>query len=82
MKKHWRTPELVILFKGRPEEGLLCHCKHMTAPPVAPYNHKNNCTSNPLCCQACSDTRSHFALGLAGSQPGCAGSGLNRLISS
>jgi hypothetical protein len=22
---------------------------------VAPYNHKDNCTSNPLCCQACSD---------------------------
>ena len=57
MKKQWQTPELVVLFKGRPEETLLCHCKHTTAPPVSPYNHKDNCTSNPLCCQACSDVR-------------------------
>ncbi len=35
MKKEWQTPELVVLFKGRPEETLLCHCKHKTAPPVA-----------------------------------------------
>ena len=45
MKKKWQTPELIVLFKGRPEETLLCHCKHKTAPPVAPYNHKDNCTS-------------------------------------
>jgi hypothetical protein len=57
MKKQWRTPHLIVLFKGRPEETLLCHCKHKTAPPVAPYNHKDNCTSNPLCCQACADVR-------------------------
>ncbi len=54
MKKQWRTPELIVLFKGRPEETLLCNCKHVTAPPVAPYSHKDNCTSNPLCCVACS----------------------------
>jgi hypothetical protein len=57
MKKQWLTPELVVLFKGRPEETLLCHCKYKTTPPVAPYNHKDNCTSNPLCCQACADNR-------------------------
>jgi hypothetical protein len=57
MKNKWKTPELIVLFKGRPEETLLCHCKHTTAPPVAPYTHKNNCTSGRRRCQACSDTR-------------------------
>ena len=51
MKKQWKTLSLIVLFKGRPEETLLCHCKHKTAPPVAPYNHKDNCTSNPTCCR-------------------------------
>ncbi|MBM3305433.1 MAG: hypothetical protein FJY79_05770 [Candidatus Aminicenantes bacterium] len=56
MKKPWPTPELVVLFKGRPEETLLCHCKYRNTPPVAPYNHKDSCYQNPTCCSACSST--------------------------
>ena len=57
MKKPWQTPELVVLFKGRPEETLLCHCKYKSVPPVAPYNHKDSCYQNPMCCSACSSTK-------------------------
>jgi len=57
MKKKWQTPELVVLFKGRPEETLLCHCKYRNTAPVAPYTHKDSCYQNPACCSNCSDTR-------------------------
>jgi hypothetical protein len=54
MKKRWVTPELVILFRGRPEESVLCHCKYAGTAPVAPYNSYNDCTSGSYCgCTAC-----------------------------
>jgi len=34
MKKPWKKPELVILFKGKPGEAVLCHCKNHTGPGV------------------------------------------------
>ncbi len=52
-KKKWATPELVILFRGRPEESLLTHCKHGKNPAVAPYVYHGDCCTNPTCCYAC-----------------------------
>ncbi len=52
-KKKWETPELVILFRGRPEESLLCHCKHANNPPVSPYAYHDACNLNPTCCHSC-----------------------------
>lgn len=49
MKKAWRTPELVILFRGRPEEAILCNCKHKTMAPVSPQTFQNGCNIPPYC---------------------------------
>ena len=53
MKKPWETPELVILYRGRPEESVLTHCKHANSAPVGPdhrygschHGSQNNCTA-------------------------------------
>jgi hypothetical protein len=57
MKKPWKTPELVILFRGRPEESVLVHCKHKNNPPVAPGSYHDDCNTNPACCSACQSNR-------------------------
>ncbi len=53
MKKQWQTPELVILFRGRPEESVLTQCKHANNPPVAPSNLQGDCNSGNASCTAC-----------------------------
>ena len=58
MKKPWKTPELVILFRGRPEESVLIHCKHKNNPPVAPATYHDDCNTNPASCSACHSNRS------------------------
>jgi hypothetical protein len=57
MKKPWKTPELVILFRGRPEESVLVHCKHKNNPPVAPGSYHDDCNTNPASCSACQSNR-------------------------
>jgi len=56
MKKPWQTPELVILFRGRPEEAVLCNCKHANAAAVAPHSFKDSCNISATCCSACQNT--------------------------
>jgi hypothetical protein len=56
MKKPWQTPELVILFRGRPEEAVLCNCKHANNPAVAPHNFRDSCNISSTCCSACQNT--------------------------
>jgi hypothetical protein len=56
MKKPWRTPELVILFRGRPEEAVLCVCKHSNMPAVSPHNYNASCNMTAACCSACQKT--------------------------
>jgi flavin reductase (DIM6/NTAB) family NADH-FMN oxidoreductase RutF len=58
MKKAWRTPELIILFRGKPEEAVLCTCKHANTAAVSPYNFVNSCSMSPTCCSACSSNTS------------------------
>lgn len=57
MKKRWETPELVVLFRGRPEESVLTHCKHANNPPVSPQSFQGDCNSNPASCSACQSNR-------------------------
>jgi hypothetical protein len=56
MKKPWHTPELVILFRGRPEEAVLCICKHACTPAVSPQNFRDSCNLSITCCSACQNT--------------------------
>ena len=58
MKKQWETPELVVLFRGRPEESVLCSCKHRNNPPVAPQNCHDDCNSSHFTCTACQSNAS------------------------
>jgi hypothetical protein len=56
MKKPWQTPELVILFRGRPEEAVLCNCKHANTAAVAPHSYRDSCNISATCCSACQNT--------------------------
>lgn len=53
MKKTWDKPELVVLFRGKPEESVLLHCKHKSNPAVAPANIHDDCNDNTAVCGAC-----------------------------
>ncbi len=57
MKKPWKTPELVILFRGRPEESVLVHSKHKNHVPVAPGACHDDCNTNPASYSACQSNR-------------------------
>lgn len=57
VKRNWQTPELVILFRGKPEESVLCHCKHKNVPPVAPHAFHDDCNCHPVSCGACQSNR-------------------------
>lgn len=56
MKKPWQTPELVILFRGRPEEAVLCNCKHANMAAVSPHTFNNSCNLSATCCSTCQNT--------------------------
>ncbi len=58
MKRRWQTPELVILFRGRPEESVLCLCKHASHPPVNPGSQYGACKAGYCNCDACYSTSS------------------------
>ena len=55
MKKVWEKPELVVLYRGKPEESVLLHCKHKNNPPAAPANVHDDCNDTlGETCGACS----------------------------
>jgi hypothetical protein len=47
MGKIWKKPELIVLFKGKPGEAVLCHCKTPSAHPGAPG--QTDCYAYPKC---------------------------------
>lgn len=54
MKKVWKQPKLIVLFKGRPEEFVLAACKTVAAMGAGPNDTVgNNCenayTGEPTC---------------------------------
>ncbi len=51
-KKKWETPKVVALYRGRPEEMVLCGCKLMTGGgPHNAYNHQCDAPANA--CNIC-----------------------------
>jgi hypothetical protein len=53
MKKVWNKPELVVLYRGKPEESVLTHCKHAMDPPVSPAALHDDCNDADTSCGAC-----------------------------
>ncbi len=43
MKKEWEKPELIVLVRGKPEEGVLVTCKTRGASIVQPSTVNNDC---------------------------------------
>jgi len=52
-KKAWKTPELVVLVRGEPEEAVLSNCKG-TANPSAKKDTKNTGCAEKSSCGICS----------------------------
>jgi len=56
-KKKWLKPELVILFRGKPEECVLEHCRYNTAPDgtggIQTFDGHGCQASKANSCQAC-----------------------------
>lgn len=47
-KKKWRTPQLIVLVRGKPEEGVLSLCKSNSGGPADPAGQWSVCgTHNP-----------------------------------
>jgi hypothetical protein len=54
--KVWKKPELVVLFRGKPEESVLFHCKHKNNPVAAPATVHDDCNDTAqTTCGACQD---------------------------
>ena len=57
-KKAWKTPELIILVRGKPEEAVLEVCK-TTGPngegPITNFTACSNPIENGTYCVYCSD---------------------------
>jgi hypothetical protein len=50
MKKVWKKPELVVLYRGKPEESVLQNCKGgATTGPVSFFSGCNTIESNSAC---------------------------------
>ena len=58
MKKEWQKPKLIILYRGRPDEAVLTHCKHKNVPPVNPASYHDDCNGSTSNCGACSSNKS------------------------
>lgn len=41
MNKKWETPKLIVLVRGRPEEGVLADCKTLLMPGGDAYPGAN-----------------------------------------
>jgi hypothetical protein len=52
VKKEWKTPELIVLVRNKPEEAVLAACKNSTANGA--YNVAGNtcATISPFCAEA------------------------------
>lgn len=56
-KKEWKTPELIVLVRSRPEEAVLSNCKLNTPDlfsGVGPSGVNPQCFAGTLPCTACS----------------------------
>ncbi len=46
VKKVWKTPELIVLVRNKPEEAVLQGCKGLS---LGPYASDSFCSSNSGC---------------------------------
>jgi hypothetical protein len=55
MKKTWRKPKLVVLFRGRPEEYVLSACKSAANPSGGATDIQSGaeCLENLVNCDPC-----------------------------
>ena len=55
-KKSWSEPELIVLVRGKPEEGVLTNCKSEAIPEGGPYVGAGGCGKfgGGGCCVECS----------------------------
>jgi hypothetical protein len=51
-KKPWSKPELIVLVRGRPEEGVLTACKGYLIHEGSVHDY-NNCMGGSEACLAC-----------------------------
>lgn len=52
--KPWEKPQLIVLVKGKPEEGVLQICKIAPLPPIGPGAKNNGCYWDIGFCAECS----------------------------
>jgi len=52
MKKKWKKPKLVILYRGQSEENVLKICKHEHGATAGPQVQVNACF-RPNCASSC-----------------------------
>ena len=43
MMKSWKTPKLVILVRGKPQERILEFCKNLAGGPFGPGSNNPGC---------------------------------------
>lgn len=53
MKKVWKTPQLIVLTRNKPEEAVLQLCKNNAINPGGPGQGGIGCQSNPGGTQWC-----------------------------
>jgi hypothetical protein len=52
-KKEWKTPELIVLVRSKPEEAVLAVCK---APPTRTGPHQGDCQIRSGVGNSCTST--------------------------
>jgi len=53
-KKEWKTPELIVLVRSKPEEAVLAACKNTTTVPNGPTTNNTGCMVwSPGCTGSC-----------------------------
>jgi hypothetical protein len=52
MANKWQKPELIILYRARPEEAILTHCKHKNVPATQPIDTHDDCNEVCNACQS------------------------------
>jgi hypothetical protein len=53
MKEKWQRPQLVCLYRGKPEESVLCGCK-LSSGYAGPNPHHSSCEKIYGCgCNVC-----------------------------
>ena len=52
-KKEWKSPELIVLVRSKPEEAVLTSCKNVSTPGD-PVSSNDNCTTVVMCIECAS----------------------------